>query len=709
MKNENKTIEKDYSNPMYNYLRALFSCEPSRPKLLNDLIKLNSHFATSPALLDFDFMSSENPFLELSNKMVKAWNLPNPAGWDRAWEIFCGYYIAQKMQWISDINQFDQLIVQYEKQNEMPFQIANLLYDFYKQYKEPFFANTLYFMQLFHHNDYNNLDKLIWSMSAAAEHDLLSNFTKKGIHAHKLELPISGVSFDELLKQTELGFLPRVRPKIIVDQTHSYNFETYHLSYFLKEYGFLGTHSDRSLRSDLFKNIDVIVTHQDAVGVPFTEDEFFEITNFVRNGGGILLIGNYVEFSRFEHLAKINEDGDFPINTLAREFGFEFDKYMGKGKSFVKYDFNQIEAGENELNISTLSRVKILTDGVPVLVDEEQNPILAIGKYGNGRVGIIGGTSFTKLLDDLPVKRLFATLFYWLGENSVNLNKFTDHCLDGIFPGIVMHQGWDYEIEMHPEFIRRYSQRPAFIWPENEKMIHGVHILFAESMKDYVDFIVNNLYPKVYVTLREFYQCDPLSESVNRIHFYPHWGSGYTWMSPGVQEPVIGIPCLGKNHDLIMGIFSHELTHAWGVPGPDGWEHCWTTFTDNYFAEKLDLYGSEQRKINQEQRKQKLFAADPNLDKIDISIERNDNIEAEYLRWAKFAWMYDKLSKQYGYDLLAKYISLFRQYGKVDKESLTISDFIYYLSLAVGENLYPYFIKHGVNVLYQEVDFIKYK
>jgi len=67
--------------------------------------------------------------------------------------------------------------------------------------------------------------------------------------------------------------------------------------------------------------------------------------------------------------------------------------------------------------------------------------------------------------------------------------------------------------------------------------------------------------------------------------------------------------------------------------------------------------------------------------------------------------MFKELSNKYGYNLLAHYISLFRQYGKIDKESLTMSDFVHYLSLAAGENLFPFFIKHGTSVIYQEIDF----
>jgi len=689
---EEKDIDAASVIQMQSYLQRLFAIEPTQVEGYN---RKQSDFPQTNQSPDNVFATQ----VQHTRQLISAWDLPSPQDWKEGWALFCTAYLAQKM------NIAHEPLPGAAGRSAA---IARALLELFELYNEPFFANTIYFMTLFYRDDYHDPDKLIWCMSAAAEHDLLPFFSERGICAHHIDQPITGVAFDNLLKKAELGFLPKVRPKILVDQTHSYNFETYHLAYFLKEYGFLGIHSDRSLRKNIFQRLDVLVTHQDVVAVPYTAEEMAEIIEFVRQGGGVMLMGNGETFARYANQAELN-GGEFPINQLAHIFGFEFSTKKAAGRLSAHPDMPEFMVSPFHLDIPHTSTVTILKNGQPVLSDETQQPVIAIGEYGMGRVAVVGGTYLSRYLDYLPIKRLLAALFNWLGEKSPNIQRYVDQNTAALFPDIRMHQGWDYELEMKPELKRRYIQRADFIWPENEVNINGIQILYAESMKTKVGHIVDELYPRVYQALRDFYQCEPLSESVKRIHFYPHWGSGYTWMPPLVQPAIIGIPCLGKNPDLILGIFSHEMTHAWGLPGPPGWEHCWTTFTDQYFAEQLDLYGAEQRAQSNESRWQKLFAADPELDKIDISGERRDSIVAEHLRWAKFSYMFNELCEKYGNELLAKYIRLFRKYGTTDKESLSMTDFIRYLSLAAGADLFPYFIEKGTQVKPQEIKFDKYK
>lgn len=688
--------KKDVSQKLLSHLKYLFGTDGLTSQQLNKINQFELNFINVPEKEDAFFDHSENSYVALTNDILSCWDLPTPPGWNNTWEKFACIYLSRKMNWGGDRQVVEGSIEHFLNKRDMKTNKLSILLKLLSTYDEALFNNTVYFSEIFFGNDKHKTDNLIWAFSAAAEKDLYSFFKKNGIGAKRVSLPIEGTNFYELLEEYELGSIREKMPKILVDQTHSYNFETYHLAYFLKQYSMFGVHSDRSLRMDLYKNIDVIVTHQDFVGVPYTEDETKELLKFVKDGGGVLLLGNKYIFKKYQHLSDLDDIDEIPINKLAQEFGFIFTENNAIGK--LKFTGNHFyDRADIVVNIPGLTTIQADEKSKHILVDENEEPVMVIREYGKGRIALIGGTSFIPFLDQLNLKGLFVELFYWLGENSPNFRSQKDKFYE-LFPGIKQHYGWDYELENKPHLKRRYNKRSAFIWPENEYNVHGVKILYANSMQKNVEFIIHNIYPVVYNALQIYYQCPPLSKSVNRIHFYPHWGSGYTWMLPAVAEPIIGIPCLGKDHDQIKGIFAHEMTHAWGIPGPPGWEHCWTTFTDHYFDEYLDLYNPEIRMKNYQKRIDKLLKFDPKLAQIDISMERIDDVEAEHIRWTKFALLFEKLVERYGNNLMANYIKIFRKYGTEEKESLSMSEFIYYLSLAAGDDLYPFFEKYGTQL-----------
>ncbi len=671
---------------MLTQLRVLFGQSPF------DLAALENVRKASMTGL---FAQDEDSLLcELADAAVDIWKLPGPDLWRPAWQKFCRQYLKSKTypKGRLDDNSFGQ--GDYPKDVDA---VYDLLMELYYIYREPFFVNTNYFCTLFYADGVTSIDNLTWCMSAAAETDLTPVFARHGMQVTLPSLPIAGEPFHALLKEKESGFLPYHRPKVLIDQTHSYQFVVYHLAYFLHEHDFLGTHSDRSLRASLYKNLDVVVTHQEVVAVPYSDEEISELVSFVEKGGGLLMIGNYPELLKFRAYAALNAEGIFPLNKLAEKFGLRFSDQIADPIILIE-EAERIENRPFQFEMPGMSCLVVPDSATVILRDRAGQPIFARLRFGKGHVAAIGGTAFIKWLDVLPLNQLFLQHFYQLGAESPNLHLFKAHHTDLLFSGVEMHQGWDYELDERPHLQRRYRRRADFIWPENSKSVGRLQVLYAHAMSAYVDKIIDTIYQEVYDTLAAFYRCPPESDSAERLHFYPHWGSGYTWMPPHVREGMIGIPCLGNDDDRVKHIFAHELTHAWGLPGPPGWEHCWTQFTDHYFMEKLHCYSPEKRHQLWQNLLEDLKKKDPDLNLIDISIRRVDNVAEEHLRWTKFAYMFDLLCRRYGYDLLSRYIRLVREAGIIDKEALSLEDFIRYLSLAANEDLYPFFIRHGTTV-----------
>jgi hypothetical protein len=490
----------------------------------------------------------------------------------------------------------------------------------------------------------------------------------------------------------------------------------------------LGAHSDRTLTWELICNCDVVVTHQGANDVPYTKQQIEVLTRFVRRGGGLLLIGNNVAHTNMVERRKerglSQASADLPLNRLAARFGLRFTdtaahqpfaiqpnpfaaELTGEALGFVD------PAGFRPGSFCTVAALPDqtvqawLTDaagpqgskrGVPG--QSEGAAVLATTAYHKGRVAAISGVDFIKTID-APTKALFfERLFRWLGEDSPKRFELAGKGFAEVFPGVQRHWGHDYEIEFsRVGLVDRYRGRAPFIWPEYQEVVDGTTIVYNEATKKEARRIMQQAFPRMRQALTEMYGRPARGGTADCvIHFFCNTSGGYSWNRPFTPEPIVGLPGLSDQADVSpvkINTIQHELTHAWGLPlGMSG--HLLMQFNSIDLAEKLP----ETREFLDNAWARQLASlrtADPDLTQIDLAVLPDyRESPADRLRWAKWHWAFRQLRKKYGPGYFARVITLAERDGYgVDEDLPTL---IYYLCLAAGENLYPWFAEHGTVV-----------
>ena len=524
------------------------------------------------------------------------------------------------------------------------------------------------------------------------------------------------------------GYRHEQRPNVLVDQTHDYLFIVYHLAYFLHERGMLGAHSDRTITWELIRNCDVLVTHQGHNDVPYTAAEIETLQRFVKRGGGLLLIGNNVAHARKVAQRKSEnlpvKYDDLPMNTLAAVFGLSFSQTPARQPFVIQNNpFAPELTGETiafvdptNFRLGSFCTVQSepgqdasvwLTDASGrrgrdqgVADKDEGAAVLAAVSFGHGRVAALGGVDFIKTMDAPTKGMLFERLFIWLGENSPKRTEMAGKGFDEIFPGIKRHGGHDYELQSTKAWLRdRYRGRAPFIWPEHSEVLGGVTVLYNDATKAEARRIMEAVFPRVREILAEIYGRGPAERKADRIiHFFCNAGGGYSWNRPFVTEPIVGLPGLSNEPEVPawkFGVVQHELTHSWRLPlALSG--HLLMSFNSIDLNEKLPEM-REWREQEWSGQLARLRAADPELKQIDLAVVVDyRESPKDRLRWSKWNWTFRKLREKYGAGYFTRLISLAERDGVGIEEN--IPALIYYLSLAAGEDLYPWFAERGTTV-----------
>ena len=486
----------------------------------------------------------------------------------------------------------------------------------------------------------------------------------------------------------------KLLPRVLIDQSHDFRFIVLHLGTFLKTHGFFGTMSHATLEPRIYRNCDIIVTHQSWSDVGYAGEQVKSLKEFVRNGGGLLLLGygpGYVDYAKSKALAF----DSWPINRLAGEFGFQFDAVAGRLPVVVQA--HNLTEGVQEVTYEDktprLGTVTIPSEASVLLADSAGKAVLAVRTFGRGRVAVLTEYRFIKTIDETMNERIFVNLFEWLGAASPNTARFATYSAEDLFPGIELHKGHDYELVDKPE-PPNWNGGPDYIWPEIQINRGAITLQYAASMKKRAEYIVEQ-YPRVYETIFDLFKVEPAREMI--IEALPTAGGGYHW----TREKLVAIGSLADDK-AVVGIMGHEMVHGWGLPTPKNFPHGWTAFTDDYLETNLKLKPPEKIAEEWKQELATVTKVDPQLDSLDVTESTADPVRQRILD-KKVGWMLKELEKKYGLAFFSRLAMIYRQRSpeRIDVETyedLPIDDFIYYASLAAAEDLYPWFQRLGTTV-----------
>ncbi len=489
-----------------------------------------------------------------------------------------------------------------------------------------------------------------------------------------------------------------LRPNVLVDQSHDFLFVVLHVGFFLKYNDFLGTLSSATLNRDLYRNCDVVVTHQGWSDVPYTDSQIGDLKAFVEGGGGLVLIGSGNDAAGVLKRKNLSFE-TWSMNSLAAAFGFEFQSQKGhlplrvKDHAMTSEFYSLITRDKNP----TAGVVKIPAEAAALVTDSAGSAVIAVRDFGKGRIVVISDYRFCQTIDDSSNARFFIQLFEWAGEHSQKRFQFAGKNPQKIFPGIELHKGWDYETANRPNLQPNWDEQGSdFIWPEKQIQKESIVFQYSEALESHVRFLIEQ-YPVMYQTIFDMLRCEPYDRVI--IQALPTGGGGYHW----TKQNVVAIGCL-TDSNRVLGVMGHEMVHAWGLPTPRNFSHGWTTFTDDYIARKLQLYPKSEIEKNWNTEVEKVRNIDPYLDSLDITEKTADPVRQRLLD-KKVGWLLKVLYDDYGMGAFITLIRLCRNDPSVprastspDEPTLSLDDFIYYLSKAVHRDLYPWFKKYGATV-----------
>lgn len=402
------------------------------------------------------------------------------------------------------------------------------------------------------------------------------------------------------------------------------------------------------------ENFNLLIIPQGATPCPYTQADIRLVTKFVKEeGGGLFLIGNY---------GVPKGERDFMLNRLTEALGIKFLGEKTKGK--LKLSVNPIVKDDIEIEgrASGILQWKKTEQWIPLIVDENNKAVAAIREFGKGRVAVVHGSG---LFGDKPKEgeainaRWICPLLKWLSENK----------------------------KIDPD--KPLLGKP----PEREKRVRGLIVQFSSYLERYADEIVE-LYFRVAKEMEEIMGV-PLAEGMNTtLILLPTGGGGFSsGVALGIGVWWGGFP---EERYPMIELIAHEATHSWVLPFP---EPLWNEGIATYIGIEI---GKRLGYVEEGERSRQGWAEacerlDPAYRSVDISQPEPPGLHDVYM--GKPMWIWDRLREKYGDGIIARYFRTKRKFIEEGKlKEYTAHDCVAVLSIAVGEDLFPWFQSLGINV-----------
>jgi len=401
--------------------------------------------------------------------------------------------------------------------------------------------------------------------------------------------------------------------------------------------------------------INVIITEQansDAQEYLPKEQEI--IIEFVEKGGGLIIIGAPVSDK--------NKLKEWSLNRLVKQFGAEFttgtDKFHGT-------EYAVIDASENW---------EILEKG------ENGKVIIARTKAGMGKVVVLGGSGI------VHESRNAAQ------EEKERIADFLDTNLAWLTEAQKQAGG-------EPRLPASFDGGGSF-YPEIEKQFSNIVFFYAENQKEELLKTVREDIPKCKDLIESLLPTKPTAEP---MYLLLCAGSGGGWAVNAFRPKENGI--ISLNRLGIISIFAHELAHtmfgpvndlgevAGKAPIPDkGEAHAgWFQGKSNATFDP-DLKSEPNRNCND------VFKFDPDL-KLDLKKYAEDEEYRKQFKgrdWTKIWYLWQKLDDRYGPTWYPRWKWIqHTRWKDTPEHRLTWEEMVEDMSIAVGEDLFPFFNKTG--------------
>jgi len=396
----------------------------------------------------------------------------------------------------------------------------------------------------------------------------------------------------------------------------------------------------------------VIAFQADPKAQRYLPEEIAALKRFVSEGGGLVLLGGSVRDK--EGLAQ------WPLNKLAGEFGAQF------------------TSESDVLDKARMSVVSTGKDWQAISKAEAGETVIAGRRYGNGRVLIVGSASyfegFKRQSRQADANDALAALIKLAAEGSEPV-------------------GGTKRLPME-------AAGGGPIYPESSKRIGNVVIYYAKNQNaDLLECIEKDM-PLIKSKVEGWLPSPPSDEPMNLILSA---GGGGGWAVNAYLPKEVGIISLTKRG--VLSVFAHELAHTMSGPVNDRGETAGNWAQGNqgeshagWFQGKAAALATGKRVSHQPN---KLFDFDKDATQLDLALPGDQMREkwGKGKEWTKIWWVWQKLDDRYGPTWYPRWrwVQYTRWQDQPDRR-LSWDDTVEDMSIAVGEDLFPFFRKIGTTL-----------
>jgi hypothetical protein len=467
---------------------------------------------------------------------------------------------------------------------------------------------------------------------------------------------------------------------VLVDLSHQANFFTmWHLPRMLRNMGFRASGSQASLDTVLTPGnlsrvripvgkrrpfawwpnprYNVVITFQaSARAQEYLPEEITALKEFLDSGGGLVLLGGRVSNPR--------DIDTWPLNKLMKQFGAGF------------------STDADTLDGVSMPVLDVSPDWEVCLRGTKGKPVIARRERGNGRMLILG--SFKYLESKKPSRD---------SSNPTNQSLSTIAELVKWAAGGTPPAGGSTHLP-------REASGGGPIYPELSQRIGNVVVYYAKNQKKELLECINKDMPLVKGKVESWLPSTAPDEPMNLILSA---GGGGGWAVNAYLPKEVGIISLTKAG--VLSVFAHELAHTMGGPpnaegtlaghwpgGNQGEAHA------GWFQGKAAALPTGKRVSHQPN---KLFDFDKDGTALDLALPGSEIREkwGKGKDWTKLWWIWQKLDDRYGPTWYPRWrwVQHTRWQHQPDHRlswDQTVED----MSIAVGEDLFPFFRKIGTSL-----------
>ena len=415
---------------------------------------------------------------------------------------------------------------------------------------------------------------------------------------------------------------------------------------------------------------NVVITYQlGPASQPYLREEMLALKQFVSSGGGLIVVGGK---------AQAHDDiAAWSLNELISHFGASLSP-VADYRDETKL-----------LTLSVQSPWEVQDRG------ERGHPVVARRTYGKGRIVVISP----------------ASLFFWnrrVPDSAPNSKRARSDMIGELAK-------WASEGSGPAGGTRRLPQEASGggpIYPELGKRVGNVVVYYAKNQKKGLIQTVSRDMPRVQKQLEAWLPSPP---SGGPLYLIAAAGGGGGWAVNAYKPNEVGT--IKLTSEGLLSVFAHELAHTMAGPpnSRGGYAANWPMGNTSeahagWFQGKINAQITAQTD-RPNKNANAILDVETAVTELDLAIGE-EAIWSEWGKgasWKKIWWVWQKLDDRYGPTWYPRWRWVQQTRWQDDPErQLTWEETVEDMSIAVGEDLFPFFRRIGTSLGKERLDQIAF-